>query len=882
MRSIRTGLLCILLLAFILPEALTQPDLTKIISLNVINGRLEDVFQEIAKQGKIELSYSSKKINLEQRVSVQLRDASIARVFEDLSRKASLRFIIVENHIVIKTEKRKNETPPSAPFHYTLSGYIRDTRSSEALIGATVYIPELEKGTISNEFGYYSITIPPGTYSISFSYIGYKTYFWDTDHISNQVIDIQMEEKPALLEEVIITSMDDQIDLTQIRTGNVNLEPRSVERMPALMGEQDVIKSLDALPGITLQGDGSTLFFVRGGNKDQNRILLDDAPIYNPSHVLGIFSSFIPEAVKDIKIYKGDIPAEYGGRLSSLIDVRSRDGDMNKWVVNGGIGLATVKASVEGPLSRGKSSFFVSGRTSWFKWFMQQYNPSIQQFNFTDLNVKFNVKMGTKDRLHISGYTGKDYFSHGPSASSTSGVSWGNIAGTIRWNHLYSEKMFSNTTLYGSKYDYYLLTNVEQNTFWNSRISNLTLKSDYTWYASPDITFRFGGKISRHDFNPGNYEDGSNPKGRGIPVVSRKTGREWVLYASNNHSIGNRLSLRYGLRASFWQNMGEATEYVYGEDYSPVDTLHYGAGQVYNTFFRLEPRLGLTYLFGKNASMKASYTRTTQFEQLVTNSISPFTTLEVYLPAGPNILPQLADQLSLGWFQKIPGGNLDLSIEAFYKKMHNQIDYKDHAHMLLNPHVESELRFGEGRAYGVELLLKKYYGRLNGWVGYSWSRSFRQIQGINGNEEYPAFWDRPHDFNAYISYNIKDKWLVSMNWIYMTGSTFSSPTGYYYYNAYAVPVYEKKNNDRLPDYHRMDISTEIQLNKPSARFEHKLVFTIYNLYSRKNPISVNFNKTLNPSGEPIVPGNLSSPPELVPSMLYLFEWVPAISYSFKF
>jgi hypothetical protein len=865
-----------------MPGGLAQPDLTKKISLNVMNGRLEDILQEIGKQGNIEFSYSSKKIDIEKRISIQLTEASIARVLEDLSRKAGIKFMIIENHVVVKPAKRSKSADPSTPFYYTLSGYIRDTRSDEALIGATVYVPSLEKGTISNEFGYYSITIPPGRYSISFSYIGYRTYLWDTDHMTNQVIDIRLEEEPALLEEVTITTLDDQIDLSLIRTGKINLEPRSVERMPAFLGEQDVIKSLDALPGITLQGDGSTLFFVRGGNKDQNRILIDDAPIYNPSHVLGIFSTFIPEAVKDIDIYKGDIPAHYGGRLSSLIDVRTKDGDMNKWTVNGCMGLAAAKASVEGPLSRGKSSMFISGRTSYFSWYLKQNAPGLQKFYFTDLNTKFNIRLGTSDRLHISGYAGKDYFSNGPDPGNTSGVSWGNVAGTIRWNHLYSDRMFSNTTLYGSKYDYNLLTNVQQNAFWNSRISNFTLKSDYTWYATPDITFRFGGKIARHDFNPGNYQDGTNPEGRGIPVVSRKTGREWVLYASNNHSIGNRLSLRYGLRASLWQNMGEATEYEYDEDYSPVDTNYYAAGQVYNTFFNLEPRLGLTLMLGKNSSLKASYTRTMQYEQLVTNSISPFTTLEVYLPSGPNILPQSADQLSAGWFQKIPGANLDLSVEAFYKKMLNQIDYKDHAHMLLNPHVESELRFGEGEAYGIEFLLKKYYGRMNGWIGYAWTRSWRQINGINGNRVYPAFWDRPHDLNIFISYNITDSWLVSGNWTYMTGSTFSSPTSFYYYNGYPVPIYEEKNNDRLPDYHRMDVSTEIQLNKPGARYEHKLVFTIYNLYSRKNPISVNFNKTLDHKGNPIVPGDLSSPPDLYASMIYLFEWVPAVSYSFRF
>jgi hypothetical protein len=292
--------------------------------------------------------------------------------------------------------------------------------------------------------------------------------------------------------------------------------------------------------------------------------------------------------------------------------------------------------------------------------------------------------------------------------------------------------------------------------------------------------------------------------------------------------------------------------------------------------------MGLTLRLAPSASLKASYARTVQYEQLITNSISPFTTLEVYLPAGPNILPQLADQVSLGYFQKINPANIDLSIEAYYKKMDNQIDYADHAYMLLNPHIESELRFGDGESYGVEFLLNKYYGRLNGWIGYAYTRSWRTIQGINGDDVYPAAWDRPHDLSFYLSYNLKPRWILSLNWIYMTGSAFSSPTGYYYYNGYAVPVYEEKNNDRLPDYHRMDISTEVQLARPSARYQHKLVFSIYNLYGRKNPIAVNFNKTLDPRGDPIVPGDLYPPPELVPSMRYLFQAIPAVSYSFTF
>jgi hypothetical protein len=750
------------------------------------------------------------------------------------------------------------------------------------LIGATVYVAELEKGTISNEFGFYSLTLPQGTYSIRFSYIGYQTIRWQADLLADQVIDMKLGLEPSKLEEVRIVKIDDEVDLAQIRTGNVNLEPKAVEQMPAFLGEQDVIKSLDAIPGITLQGDGSTLFFVRGGNKDQNLILIDDAPIYNPAHFLGIFSTFIPDAIKDINIYKGDIPAEFGGRLSSLIDVRTKDGDLNKTIVNGGLGLATAKIAVEGPFSKGKSSYFVSGRTSYIKWYVQQYIPSMERFYFTDLNVKFNFRLSTKDRLYLSGYAGRDYFILGTSNGNGSGISWQNLAGTIRWNHLFSDKLFSNTTLYSSKYDYNFIHNVTDNDFWNSHIANLSLKSDFTWFANPDITLRFGAKVTRHNFNPGNFVLNSNPGYDDIPVVHPRIAREWALYISNNHAITRRLSLRYGLRLVIWQNMGEATEYVYDRFYQPIDTLTYAAGEIYNTYRQFEPRFGLTYQVGRSTSFKGSYSRTAQYLQLVTNSISPFTTLEVYLPAAPNIQPQMADQYSIGFFQKFRKAQLDLSIEAYTKKMQNQIDYKDHAYMLLNPHIEQELRFGTGEAYGFEVMLKKYQGRLNGWIGYSWSRSWRHIEDINNNERYRAAWDRPHDLSFYLSYNISDRWSASLNWIYMTGFAFSSPTSFYKYNGYSVPIYEKKNNDRLPDYHRLDISTEFQLNRRPRRYSHKIRLTLFNLYNRTNPIAINFNKTLYPNGEPVVPGKVYPSPELFATQKYLYGLVPAINYIFTF
>ena len=878
-------ILAILIMLFILPGLYAQPDLHKKINLQLKQEKLEDALRILGKEAGIEFSYSSRRIDLDKRIDLNAVNLELSFVLDSLCRQAGLEYTVVEDHIVLKPFRSASPKNPTGPFHCTLSGYIRDEASNEALIGATVYAGSLEKGTVSNAFGFYSLTLPPGRYQILYSYLGYKTFGWETDLLADQFTDIELNEESSLLEEVVISLEEDQIDLSSARTGNVNLAPRSIRRMPAFMGEQDVIKSLDAIPGISLQGDGSTLFFVRGGNKDQNLILLDDAPIYNPAHFLGLFSTFIPEAVKDIKIYKGDIPAQYGGRLSSLIDVRTRDGDMNKLNVNGNMGLVAWKAMVEGPIKKGKSSCFLSARSSYIKWFVKSLNPDIRKFNFYDLNAKFNFGLGLKDRLFVSGYAGQDYYTEG-APYSLSGISWSNLAGTLRWNHVFSDRLFSNTTLSGSKYDYFLIMNVDRNDSWHSNIGNLALKSDFTWFINPGVTLRFGAKISRHDFNPGNLELGVDPVNPFLPVISKKTAREGGLYISNNHALSSRLTVRYGLRLSTWANIGEATEYTYkfniiANDLVPVDTFNYRKGEEYHSCSNLEPRIGITYQVSNTASIKASFARTVQYLQLVTNSISPFTTLEVWLPSGPNIAPQTADQLSLGYFHKFREPGIDLSIEGFYKDLQNQIDYEDHAYMLLNPHIERELRFGEGKAYGAEILLNKYKGKLNGWIGYSISKSLRTIQGINNDEEYPASWDRPHYLNLCLSYNMTDRWMLSGNWIYMTGSAFSSPTAFYSYNGYTVPLYEKKNNDRLPDYHRLDISTEIQLNKRDNRYSHSLRFTIYNLYSHKNPFAVNFNKTLNYKGDPVVPGDLYLPPELVPTQMYLFKWVPAVSYSFR-
>ena len=863
--------------------AIAQPDLEKRITITAQNKPLTEILNAISIAGGISFSYSPSEIPLNKKISLSEQQRTIREVLDKISAELNIRYLVVEEQIVLKPIDEIEITQlPEKKKEYTISGYVYDNETGEVLIGANIFIQELSTGTITNPFGFYSITLPDGLYTAGFSYLGYEEIKESIRVDANKHQDIRLEHAISKMQEVTITASQGEAAYNRIQMSQLNLDPKTVSVMPALLGEVDVIKSLQSVPGINLMGDGSTLFYVRGGNKDQNLILLDDAPIYTPSHMLGFFSTIVPDAIKDIKIFKGDIPAEFGGRLSSLIDIRTKDGNMNQWGLSGSFGLVSAKGTVEGPVIKGRSSLFISGRRSYFGWFINNFVPELDKMYFSDLTAKFNFRLNDKNRLYFSGYAGKDYLSEGPSVSNPSGMNWENIAGTIRWNHQFSDKLFSNTTVYGSKYDYSLVTDIQRNDTWNAHIANISLKTDFTWFRNPKNTFKTGGLVSWHNFNPGNYTFGTEIQPVDFPVVSRKYATEIALYFSESRDIFNWLSVRYGGRLNIWLNSGKATEYSFNSAHQVTDTSWYDPGEVYNHFITFEPRIGLYFRINPLASIRAGYSRTTQHIHLITNTISPFTTVEVWLPSGPNISPQKADFLAIGFFRKFTNPGLELSIEGFYKWMHNQIDYTDHAQMLLNPLVESELRFGNAESAGLEILLKKDYGKLRGWIGYAISHSTRNIDEINSNRPYPATWDRLHDLTLFATYDINDRINISANWIFMTGSAFSSPASFYYYNGHSVALYTDKNNDRLPEYHRLDLAMMFDLNKNDDRFDHNLVLSVWNLYNRKNPIAINFTKTENDDGEIVIPSNINSTPQLFPTQMYLFGIMPSITYNFKF
>lgn len=834
-------------------------------------GTLAELLEIIARKSGVRFSYNPKKIPADEVTRYTAVNKTVSAILKDISERFGIKYTLVEGQVILKPDKHPDKPTASV---YTLSGSIKDGGNGEALIGATVLIKELQTGTVTNAFGFFSITIPKGKYTVSSSFLGYKDHVATVDLSASIQQDITLEEELPVLEEVVVSNELPDV-VQEITSGNTHVRPKAVEERPALFGEMDVVKSLESIPGVKLHADGSTFYYVRGGNRDQNLVLIDDAPIYNPSHMLGLFSTIIPDAVNDMTLYKGEMPASLGGRLSSVLDIRTKKGNDQNVEVWGSTGLISTKLGVEGPFRKDVSSFLVSARASTLKWMVQRVDDDIEQFDFYDFTSKVNVRINPGNRIFFSFYTGADnYF------DTDNGISWSNTAGTLRWNHLITDRLFMNTTLALAGYDYFLHANTKTNTRWTSHISNLNVKSDFSYFIKPESELTFGLGVNGYNFNPGNLK--SDSAIAAVPALSVRNSVEVVLYANHELKLNEKWGVNYGARFSLWSNTGEAFEFVFDENRNPIDTLYYAKGDNYKQYVNIEPRLTVSYLVNEHASIKASYARNVQNVHLISNSISPFTSLEVWLPSSINIKPQVANQVSLGYYRLSPRVGTSLTAEAFYKKMEHQIDYNAHAETLLNPLLERELRFGTATAYGIELLAKKDMGRLRGWAGYTYSRARRKFADINEGKVYNAFYDRPHQVNLMVAYDISLRWNVGLNWTYSTGAPFSSPVSFYWYNGEEVPVYGQKNNDRMPDYHRLDMSATFKLNKnPEKRFQHSVSFSVFNLYGRKNSLFVNYNKMENGDGDLHIPSNLLDG-NRVTSHFYMFQFTPSIAYNFKF
>ncbi|MGB0931107.1 MAG: TonB-dependent receptor [Chitinophagales bacterium] len=760
----------------------------------------------------------------------------------------------------------------------TLSGHITDAASGEELIGVNIYIKELGTGGVTNVYGFYSLTVPRGRYEITYSYIGYESIVETIDLEGSVTKNIELSTRGKELEEFVVTSekKDKNVESTEMST--VNMKVESIKKLPALFGEVDIIKALQLLPGVQSAGEGTSGLYVRGGNVDQNLILLDEAPVYNASHLMGFFSVFNPDAIKDMQLYKGGIPAQYGGRLSSVLDIRMKEGNSKRVAVSGGIGTVSSRLTVEAPIAKGRGSFLVSGRRTYADIFLGlSSNPEIREnkLYFYDLNLKGNYRLGEKDRIFLSGYFGRDVFKF----SDEFKMQWGNGTGTLRWNHIFSNKLFMNTSLIYSNFDYLLGDPAGVDAFeWTSDIQNQTGKVDFNYFLNPENTLKFGVHSTRYQFSPGHARSGTPDDGGIFNDIKLPDIFAWehAAYLSNEHKITPRLKATYGLRFSAFQNVGKATVYSYDksnpDNYTVMDSTHYDKGEVYKTHTAIEPRLALKYSLNDESSVKLSYNRTVQYVHLASNSTSA-SPLDIWFPSSTNVEPQRADQIAIGYFRNLKNNMFETSVEAYYKKMDNQIDFKDHAQLLLNEQLEGELRIGEGYAYGLEFMVRKQEGKLQGMLSYTLSRTERKIPEINNGKLYPNRYDRTHDVSLFATYDLSDKWTFGGNWVYTTGAAVTMPTGRFEYGNMITPVYSDRNAARLPAYHRLDLSATLRpksKKKPNRKFKHEWVFSIYNTYFRKNAFSINFVQ------------DEKNPNVTKAEKLYLFGIIPSITKNFKF
>lgn len=750
----------------------------------------------------------------------------------------------------------------------TISGSIRDFAKGEEIIGATIKVKDQRLGTVTNEYGFYSLTLPVGKYVLQISSLGFLMIEKEVDLTSSQTLNFQLktDQDEKELDEVVISTEKKDANVRDPLMGVERIDPKEIAKIPVIFGEKDLIKTMQLIPGVKNAGEGSSGFYVRGGGADQNLILLDEAPVYNASHLLGFFSTFNSDAIKDAMLYKGNQPANYGGRLASVLDIKMNDGNNKRFNVGGGIGLISSKLLVEGPIAKEKASFLVSGRRTYADLFLKMSDKfKDNKLFFYDLNAKMNYRIGKKDRLFVSGYFGRDKMGLGK----VFGINWGNATGTLRWNHIINEKWFSNTSFIYSKYDYKISISSGDIKFdITSQIQDFNVKQEFQWFANMRNKIKFGFNVINHGITPGQI-DANEESGIVTKRLKPQNTLENAMYITNDYTITENFTLSYGLRGSNLIALANGENvYTYNQDGSVASDDLYKRGKVLKSYFYVEPRVSFSWQYLKNQSIKAAYARNTQNVHQVSNSTAASPT-DVWLSSSLNLKPGISDQGALGWFRNFYDNKFELSTEIYYKWMQNQLDYRDAANQQANELLEGELLSGIGRAYGLEIMFKKKAGKFTGWVGYTLSRTERKIDGINDGKWYLARQDRTHDLSVVGIYDISPKWSISALFVFYTGSAVTFPSGKYQIDGQTYFVYTQRNGYRMPNYHRLDIGATWNM-KNTKKFESSMNFSIYNVYARENAYSIAFRE------------NADDPTKTEAVQTALFRLVPSITYNFKF
>lgn len=768
---------------------------------------------------------------------------------------------------------------------YTINGKITDKDNGETLFGASVFLKNTNIGVVTNEYGFYSITAPKGNYVLVISYMGYLDINQEIQLDKDQKLDFEVEEYTTRLDEIVVTAEEsERISLKKPEMSIAKLNIKTVKQMPVVLGEVDIIKSIQLLPGVTNNGEGSSGFNVRGGAVDQNLVLLDEAIIYNTSHLLGFFSVFNADAIKDMKLYKGGIPARFGGRVSSVLDIRQKDGNSKNFFLTGGIGAISSRLAAEGPMFKDKGSFLVAGRGSYAHLLLKAAGEENSAY-FYDLNLKTNYNLNENNRLFLSGYFGRDAFDFGDSFDS----SYGNLSGNLRWNHIFNDRLFSNLSLIYSKYDYDLGIKIEEFE-WISSINNYNLKYDLAYYVNDRFKLDFGASGIYYDFDPGQVRPTSETSAINPLSLDRKKALESAAYIDAEHKLTDKLTAQYGLRYSIFNRLGGQAMVDYANDQpvvynstlgiyqrgTEVGETNFEKGETIKSYGNLEPRVSLAYQLNDVSSIKAGYSRVAQYIHLLSNTTS-VTPLDVWTPSGQFIEPQLSDQYALGYFRNFMDKTYSLEVEAYYKTISNRIDYIDGSDLIGNNTIETEILNGESRAYGLEFLVRKTEGRLTGWLAYTLSKSEQRTPGgnaggpgINNGKWYNTPFDRTHDLSLTGAYQLNNKWSFGTNLVFQTGRPVTYPNGQYEYEGLSIASYSDRNSDRLPAYHRLDVSaTYVPNRKPNKRWKGEWVFSIYNLYNRKNAAAISFGQNIETGANQA-------------TRVAIFGMVPSVTYNFKF
>jgi len=850
------------------------------VTLDVENSSLETIINIIESQTKYSFVFNNDDINIQQKLNIKVTDEDIKKAIALLFKTTTIEYKFKNDFIILSVRQKQTKS-------FTISGIISDAETGETLLGANIIVKNTRKGTTTNEYGFYSLTVPKGNHTLIISYLGYTTIEKEIELTQSIKFNAELEEDEGQLDDVLIKAGESKkVNLRTPQMSVARLSVQSIKKIPAVLGEVDIIRSIQLLPGVTNSGEGASGFNVRGGAEDQNLVLLDEAVIYNSSHLFGFFSVFNADAVKDIKLYKGGIPARFGGRASSVLDIRQKDGNSKNFKLSGGIGIISSRLTAEGPTFKDKGSFLVSGRASYAHLFLKLSEKTKKNSaQFYDLNFKTNYEVNENNKLYLSGYYGNDDINFDNSFKN----SYGNLTGNLRWNHLFNDKLFSNLSMIYSKYNYNLEIDTD-GIDWKSDINNYNLKYDLDYYLNDTYKFNFGFSGIYYDFNPGRLSSLNKSSGVNPRKLDDKFGFESGIYAGLEHKLSNKLTAQYGMRYSNFIRLGKQTlnEYtndlpvVYNNDLgiyesaTPIGETEYGKNEKIKSFGNFEPRLALSYQLNEKSSIKASYNRIAQYLHLISNTTSA-TPLDVWAPSGKFIEPQLANQYALGYFRNFKQNMFSFEGEVYYKTIDNRIDYINGAELIAQNTIETEILSGESRAYGLELLLRKNRGDFTGWIAYTLSKSEQQTlggeaggPGINNGNWYNTAYDRTHDISVTGSYRLNEKWSLATNFAFQTGRPVTYPNGQFQYNGLTVAIYSNRNADRLPAYHRLDISATLTPGKNKNRnWKSEWVFGIYNLYGRKNAASISFAQNTDTSLNEAIQTSI-------------FGFMPSVTYNFKF